>query len=169
MTSSTAPPVFAHAVAFGGLNPRDYDHLWVEAGAMNSSASRSQLELPRGCNTFFGANFDDYDSNRVELILALTLTMGTHHWEDKKLTWHGVKEMERINLPTVAQGGLPYEDTAILFTRGAGEFEITVVPWSGEIAESWRKNSVEINRLYRTGVNSNRICGLFGSAPPQIH
>ena len=161
MANSRALPVFADAVAGGRLSPADFDQLWVEAGSMSSSGSKSQLELPRRGNIFFGGNFDDYDSKSVELILELELTMGNQRWDGKKLTWHGDNKMERINLPTQAKGGVAYKNTAILFTRGAGEFEITVVPWGGATAESWRKASAELGRLYKAGIYSDRICGLF--------
>src|SRR5690349_19756082 len=107
--------VFADAVASGNLRPIEFDHLWIEAGSMSSSGSHSQLELPRRGNLFFGADFDDYDSKQVELILTLTLTMGGQRWDGKKLTWHGDNKMERINLPTRAKGGVAYKNTAILF------------------------------------------------------
>lgn len=161
MAEARALTVFADAVAGGHLSPMDFDQLWVEAGSMSSSGSYSQLELPRRGNLFFGAEFDDYDSKKVELILTLTLTMGSRRWDGKKLTWHGDNKMERINLPTRAKGGVAYKNTAILFTRHPGDFEITVVPWNSETAESWRRTSAEIGRLYRAGTYSNRICGML--------
>jgi hypothetical protein len=161
MDQGGAFTVFADAVAGGHLSPADFDHLWIEAGSMSSSGSHSQLELPRRGNLFFGADFDDYDSKNVELILALTLTMGGNRWYGKKLTWHGDNKMERINLPTRAKGGGPYKNTAILFTRHAGEFEITVAPWNSNAAEFWRRASAEIGTLYQAGSYSARICGVF--------
>jgi hypothetical protein len=161
MSKSSALPVFADAVASGRLSPGDFDHLWVEAGGMSSSGSKSQLELPRRGNIFFGSHFDDYDSKSVDLIRELAITMGTQRWDGKKLTWHGDNKMERINLPTRAKGGVAYKNTAILFTRGADEFEITVVPWNSPTAESWREASAEIGRLYKAGIYSDRICGFF--------
>ena len=153
--------VFADAVASGHLSPIEFDQLWIEAGSMSSSGSHSQLELPRRGNLFFGADFDDYDSKAVELIRTLTVTMGGHRWDDRKLTWHGDNKMERINLPTRAKGGVAYKNTAILFTRHGGEFEMTVVPWDSDTAESWRRTSRETGRLYRAGTYSDRLCGML--------
>lgn len=161
MARGTALRVFADAVAAGQLNPMDFDQMWVEAGSMSSSGSHSQLEIPRRGNLFFGADFDDYDSKSVELILQLTLTMGGQRWDGKKLTWHGDNRMERINLPTRAKGGVAYKKTAILFTRNHGEFEMTVVPWDSDTAESWRNTSSEMGHLYRAGTYSDRICGML--------
>ena len=45
-----------------------------------------------------------------------------------RIPWHGNNRMERINLPTPAQGGFDYCDTAVLFRRQAEGFEIEVLP-----------------------------------------
>jgi hypothetical protein len=70
--------------------------------------------------------------------------------------------MERINLPTLAQGGFVYTGTAVLFRRRPGpEFEVEVVPWYGPAAVSWRNASVAAGALFRLGQTSGRLCGFW--------
>jgi hypothetical protein len=155
-------PVFREAVeAAGGVDPSVFPAFWVEAGAMSSSASHSQLELPRlGHRFFVPAGFADYDDlHRV--IAGLSLTVGHLNLPNRPLTWHGNNKMERINLPTQAMGGPAYQGTAILFRRREGDFEVTVVPWDSPEAVAWREESAANGHLYRLGHNSARVCGLL--------
>ena len=59
-------PVFRDAIS-GGLTPGLFTHFWIEAGTMSSSASHSQLELPRGGNRFFGYQYNDYGADHVTI------------------------------------------------------------------------------------------------------
>jgi hypothetical protein len=152
--------VFYDAISSGRLDPAAYDHFWVEAGSMSSGGSHNQLELPRGANEFFGFNFHNY-GNKHEIIGRPVLTISGKSWRDRKLTWHGNNMMERINLPTRAQGGFDYRGAVVLFTRAQQEFELLVVSDIDPLATAWRDESSGIGRVYQLGGNSNRLCGLF--------
>ena len=70
--------------------------------------------------------------------------------------------MERLNLPTVAQDGFDYVNTAILFRRTQQGFEISVTPWGSDQANAWANASVRRGTAFRTGLAANaRMCGLF--------
>ena len=69
--------------------------------------------------------------------------------------------MERINLPTQAQGGFDYRDTAVLFRRHDSGFEINVLPWDDDGAVAWRAASDTLKSVFRLGGHGQRICGLF--------
>lgn len=143
-----------------GLDLGAFDAMWVEAGSMSSSGSHSQLELPRGANRFFGFGFGTYDDAHHTIGTPVLYTAG-RQWSDRPLTWHGNNRMERINLPTLAQGGYPYQDTAILFRRRGSRFQLEVAHWSSAVADAWRTASAAIGQIYRLGRNSTRICGFF--------
>lgn len=152
-------PVFSDAVA-GGLSPITFDHFWVEAGSMSSGGSHNQLELPRGANRFFGFNHSTYGNAHVT-IGHPQLTLRGRSWSNRPLTWHGNNGMERMNLPTVAQGGDVYANTAVLFRRHATGFEIATAPWGDGMAAAWRAASDTMNLVFRLGERGGRICGLF--------
>lgn len=153
---------FGDAVASGALDPEAFESFWVEAGSMSSGGSHNQLELPRAANGFFGQRFDDYDSRGVERIADLELSASGRRWSGRPLTWHGDNRMERLNLPTVAQGGFTYPNTAILFRRSGRTFELEVADWNSPTAIAWRSASQQARRMYRAGgAASPRICGLF--------
>lgn len=159
--TATDKPVFWEALIKGALNPMSFDHFWVEAGSMSSGGSHNQLELPRGANRFFGFLFSNYDSDH-SVIGYPQLTIGPRVWTDrKKLTWHGKNRMERINLPTVTQGGFDYQNSAILFRRHSSGFEINVVPWKDDAALAWRAASDTLRLVFRLGEKGPRICGMF--------
>ena len=152
-------PVFREA--FGaGVTPQDFTQFWIEAGSMSSSASHSQLELPRGGNRFFGYEHTDYGFEHVTIGYPL-LTLLDRQWRDRSLTWHGNNRMERLNLPTPAQGGFNYRYTAVLFRQHSGGFEIDVLPWDDPGAIAWRAASVARGLVFRVGERGDRICGLF--------
>ena len=153
-------PVFWEAITAGKLAPMEFNHFWIEAGSMSSGGSRSQLESPRGANRFFGFAFNDYGNQHATIGFPI-ITAVTKRWTGRPLTWHGDNRMERLNLPTVAQGGFVYARTAILFRRHAGGFELEVAPWNDALALSWRNASYLLGRIYRLGASSNRACGLF--------
>ena len=152
-------PVFREAIS-DGLVPGRFTHFWIEAGSMSSSGSHSQLELPRGGNRFFGYQHTNYGSDHVTIGYPL-LTLRDLRWTDRPLTWHGNNRMERINLPTPAQGGFDYRDTAVLFRRQAEGFEIEVLPWDDSGAVAWRAASAGGSLIFRVGEKGGRMCGLF--------
>ena len=127
---------------------------------MSSSGSHSQLELPRGGNRFFGYQYTDYGSDHVTIGYPL-LTLRDLRWTDRPLTWHGNNRMERINLPTPAQGGFNYRDTAVLFRRQAEGFEIEVFPWDDPGAVAWRAASAGLGLVFLVGEKGGRRCGLY--------
>jgi hypothetical protein len=151
--------VFADAVD-GGLRADSYEHLWIEAGSMTSGGSHNQLELPRASNQFFGFRFTDY-GNAHQVIGHPILIARGNVWRDRPLTWHGNNRMERLNLPTFAQGGFRYEGAAVLFRRIPNGFEIEVADWSNPLAISWRYASGELGTTFRIGQATSRTCGLF--------
>ena len=147
-----------------GLNPWHFQFMWIQAGSMSSGGSRNQLELPRGGNKYFGFNYDAYAAEHITIGEPVLISRG-REWTDRSLTWHagdGQNAMERLNLPTLTQGGFNYVQTAILFRRTQRGFEFTVAPWGGDRANGWLNASTASGTLYRTGVAANsRICGLF--------
>ncbi|WP_210201947.1 hypothetical protein [Mesorhizobium sp. WSM3866] len=128
-----APPVaaatqlFRLAIANGAINPANFNAMWVQGEALQGG-SRNQLELLRGGHRFFGFVFNQYDypDNMTR--------SGARVWTDRRLTWHGNNGMERMNLPTMTQGGFNYADTAVMFRQLAdGSFELIVTPWDPDL------------------------------------
>lgn len=162
-TPTTQPgenPVFWDAITTGDVDPTTYNHFWIEAGSMSSGGSRNQLELPRGANQFFRFAHSDYEDDHIT-IGHPTLTIREQSWNDRPLTWHGNNRMERINLPTVHQGGFEYQNTAVLFRRHENGFEIKIAPWNDANAMAWRSASESLNTVFRLGTRGQRICGFF--------
>ena len=93
------------------------------------------------------------------------LFTGGRKWEERKLTWHGqgkMNQMERLNLPTLKQGGFPYTGMVVLFTRiRARHYQLTVAPPDSSFARAWRLASRRVGHEYRLGKSSPRACGLF--------
>lgn len=157
-----AVPAFPDEVDAGRLNPAAFDRFWVEAGSMTTGGSRNILEVPRHANRFFGFAFNNYAGQHV-VIGHPVLTLGPRHWNDRQLAWHGaprMNKMERLTLPTAAQGGPSYPNTAVLFRRHAGGFEIEVADWNSPLAVACRNASAAARRVYRLGRGS-RLCGLL--------
>jgi len=152
--------VFGDAIAVGGILPMAFNHFWVEAGSMSSGGSHNQLELPRGANRFFGFTHADYGDSHITIGHPI-LTIRGRRCTDRPLTWHGHNRMERINLPTVAQGGFDYRNTAVLFRRHSGGYEIEVFPWEDDGSVAWCAASDALNTIFRLGERGERICGLF--------
>ena len=147
-----------------GLDPSEFQFLWIQAGSMTSGGSNNQLELPRGANTFFDFHFNAYGPDHV-IIGRPPLIARRRRWIDRPLTWHsggGQNGMERLNLPTVRQDGFVYAETAILFRRIQNGYEISVTPWTGDQANAWVNASIGRGSIYSVGRGRNsRICGLF--------
>ncbi len=119
-------PVFYREVEAGRLIPGMFTRFWVQAGAMSTGGSHNILEVPRYANRFFGFDFDDYGEFHI-LIGNVRLSIGRHHWVDRQLAWHGAErmnKMERLTLPTIAQGGVDYAGTAVMFRRLAAGYEM---------------------------------------------
>lgn len=155
-----ATPVFWEAIAAGRVAPATFNQFWIEAGSMSSGGSHNQLELPRGANRFFGFAHANYGPAHITIGHPI-LTLRRRRWTNRPLTWHGNNKMERINLPTAAQGGLNYQSTAVLFRRQSAGFEIDVSPWNDAAAVAWRAASSALGTVFRLGERGPRICGLF--------
>lgn len=160
--AGAALPLFRLAIANGAVNPADYAAMWVHGEALQGGSS-NQLELPRGGHRFFGFVFDQYDYPHNLTIGEPVLRSGARVWNDRRLTWHGNNRMERMNLPTAAQRGFDYADTAVMFRRLIdGSFELIVTPWESDLARSWRQASAQRQTLFRLGtVATNRVVGLL--------
>ena len=155
-------PLFRTSIETGTINPADYSSLWVQGEGLQGG-SQNQLELPRGAHTFFGFQFDRYDFPHNLTIGKPLLRSGSKSWDDRPLTWHGNNRMERLNLPTVTQGGFRYVDSGLMFRRlPDASFELIVTPWESDIARAWRQASAQSRRLFRLGqVATRRIVGLI--------
>lgn len=71
--------------------------------------------------------------------------------------------MERVNLPTLSQGGFNYADTAIMFRRLVdGSYELVVTPWTSDLSRSWREASADKHLLFGVGSGGGaRLIGLI--------
>jgi len=155
-------PLFRLAIANGEIRPSDFASMWIHGEALQGG-SRNQLELPRGGHRFFNFEFDKYDYPGNLTIGQPVLRNGASTWRDRRLTWHGNNKMERMNLPTAAQGGFDYTDTAVMFRRlEDGSFEFIVTPWESDLARSWRQASARRGTLFLLGsVATRRLVGLL--------
>lgn len=158
LPSAGSLPVFAQAVE-QGLDPARYSSFWVEAGLVSGGA-RSQVELPRMANRFFGSKFDEYAQRSVTPIADLDLTVGANSWT-RPLRWHGDNRMERVNLPTPRQSGLDYSGQLVRFKRTGQGFAVDVAPEGTALATGWIEGSRQLGTLFRIGSNGNRRCGLL--------
>lgn len=151
---------FREAVESGAVVPTDYEAFWVEIGGP-SGGSGNQLELPRRAQRFFGYTFDDYDDEHHTIGNPVLRKPPNTSWP-RPLTWHGNNKMERINLPTLTQGGFNYSHQVVLFRRlPDGSFELAVASLDSASATAWRNESAALGAMYRFGPNSPRRCGLF--------
>lgn len=155
-------PLFRLAIENGDVDPAAASSMWVQGEALQGG-SGNQLELPRGAHRFFGYEFTQYDSRNKITIGPVILKSGARVWRDRLLTWHGNNRMERMNLPTVRQGGFEYADTAVMFRRLDGDMiELIVTPWESDLARSWRAASAQRGALFRLGkVATNRTVGFI--------
>ncbi len=150
-------------LAFGDadIDASIFGQMWVQSHGLQGGA-RTQLELPRGAHRFFGADFRGYDFDRVDRIAEPILVSGRRVWNDRPLAWHGDNAMERINLPSVAMGGFPYENSLILFRRIAlNTFELRVYPWNSDSARACLETARRAGLVFRVGRNSNRLVGFI--------
>jgi hypothetical protein len=154
---------FGQYAAFGeaDIDPAIYGQMWVQSHGLQGGA-RTQLELPRGAHRFFGAHFAGYNFDRVDHIAEPILVSGRIEWNDRPLTWHGDNAMERINLPSIAMGGFPYENSLILFRRIApNTFELRVHPWDSDSARACLEAARRAGLVFRVGRNSDRLVGFI--------
>lgn len=163
----SAPALYVHdhgdypLMADAAIDPGDFEQMWVQA-LLLSGGSGSQLELPRGSHRFFGATYDAYDDPHVTRIVEPTLVTGTSEWPNRPLRWHGDNQMERLNLPTLLQGGYSYEHSLILFRRiEQNTFELRVHPWNSDVARSFVEASRVQELLFLVGRGSPRLVGLL--------
>jgi hypothetical protein len=154
-------PIFVDAVDAGLVVPGDFEQMWVQVEKLQGG-SGNQLELPRAGQRFFGFYFTGYASKAKVTIGTPVLRAGNKRWTDRLLTWHGNNRMERMNLPTLTQGGFVYDDTAVMFRRLAnGEFELIIAGWDSDLARSWREASAASGEIFKAGKNTNRLVGLI--------
>jgi HKD family nuclease len=155
-------PLFRQAIESGAVHPAMFSSMWLQGEALQGG-SHNQLELPRGGHRFFGFHFNQYDYPHNLHIGIPILRSGQKTWNDRPLTWHGNNRMERINLPTLYQGGFSYVGTAVMFRRlVGGSFELIVTPWDSDLARSWRIASSERHTLFRLGsIATSRVVGLI--------
>ena len=155
-------PLFRTAIETGAMDPGAYNAMWVQGEGLQGG-SQNQLELPRGGHTFFGFHFDRYDYPHNLTIGQPLLRSAARAWDDRPLTWHGNNGMERLNLPTIAQGGFNYANSSVMFRRlPDGSFELIVTPWDSDLARAWRQASAQSQLLFRLGSRTtSRIVGLI--------
>lgn len=154
-------PVFRAEIE-GQSDPFAYNAMWVQVERLQGG-SRNQLELPRGGHRFFGLVFNRYDYAGHLTIGQPLLRSGARSWDDRLLTWHGNNGMERLYLPTHAQGGFgSYSDSAVMFRRLMdGSFELIVETWESDLARAWRQASAQRRLLFRLGERPrSRLVGL---------
>ena len=145
-----------------GVKVGEHDQLWVQSWSM-SGGSATQLELPRGAHRFFGVATVDYEAEHVDQIAEPTLVSGSRRWESNPLRWHGNNRMERINLPSEANGGFAYAYSLILFRRvDTNIYELRVHPWNSDTARACVEASRQSKLLFRVGhANTTRLAGLI--------
>ena len=154
-------PLFRTEIEEGAIVPTDYEAMWIHGEGLQGG-SNNQLELPRGGHKFFGFHFDQYDYPHNLTIDYPILRSGARIWNDRPLTWHGNNRMERLNLPTLSQGGFNYADSGVMFRRlPDGSFELIVTPWESDLARAWRQASAQRQLLFRLGtIATNRLVGM---------
>ena len=151
-------PVFREAVEGRDLILAEYRAFWIMAGFV-SGGSRTQLELPRYAQRFFGYNFDNYDDGQ-HTIGDPIITVEDQEWQ-RPLAWHGNNRMERLNLPTPAQSQLHYTNKVIMLERAGNRFRLSVTDPQSSRAKSWHDESAAATTLFRVSVTSQRLCGLL--------
>lgn len=151
------------AVQAGLFDPKQVSYFWVEAGSMSSGGSGNQLELPRGAHLIFGYPPMAYSgTGRAVVIGNVPLILpGRSPFADRRLSWHSHNQMERLNLPTKANGAPDYPHTVVLFRRQPTGFELEVELEAGPIAPMWRRASRAQNLMFRLGAAGTRHWGVF--------
>lgn len=157
-------PPFRDAVEAGQVDLANFDVMWVQVEALQGG-SQNQLELPRSGHRFFGRSFAGYGATHNVTIGSPVLCTGSRVWDDRPLTWHGNNRMERLNLPTQAQGGPDYANSVVMFRRlQDGTFELATAPLNSDLAHAWTHASKEAGTLFRLGTQATtRLVGLIAS------
>lgn len=157
-------PAAEPLASFGdvSIDPSQHGQMWVQSLGM-SGGSHTQLELPRGAHRFFRASGVDYQAEQVRPIAEPILVSGGRVWKHCQVRWHGNNRMERINLPSVNNGGFDYAHSMILFRRlDANRYELRVHPWDSDTARACREASRRRSLLFKVGrTNTNRLVGLL--------
>ncbi|MDE0453540.1 MAG: phospholipase D family protein [Gammaproteobacteria bacterium] len=155
-------PSFREFVEAGNVDLQSYDAMWVQVEALQGGSS-NQIELPRRGHGFFGFSFADYEYPKNFVIGRPRLRMGNRQWVDRPLTWHGNNRMERLNLPTQAQGGPDYSSSVVRFRRLPDDwFELAVTPLDSDLANAWKHASSENGNLFRLAAQASaRLVGLL--------
>lgn len=153
---------FREVVESGTIVPSSFREFWVQSKGVQGGAE-NQLELPRQGHRFFGSIFNNYAYPKKTTISTVDLCAGASLWSQRLLTWHGDNKMERINLPTRAQGGFQYSESVVKFRRlQDGTFELMVEPWNSDLAHAWRRASAANSLVFRLGQSANsRVVGLI--------
>lgn len=156
-----AAVTYPEAVESGSIDPALFSTFWVEAGSMSSSASHSQLELPRYGHRFFGHSFNDFSSYEDRVLIGnVDVVLGGREPMTRPLTWHGNNMMERMNLPTPSMGGPEYAGKIVVFERLDDDaFSVSVLDIGSDEAADLRARSIAAGVEYRIG-RSERRCGL---------
>ena len=154
-------PLFRQAVETGQVDLATFDEMWVQVEALQGG-SQNQLELPRRGHRFFGLSFSQYGAQHA-VVGYPALRRGSRVWDNRPLTWHGNNRMERFNLPTRAQGGPDYSDSAVMFRRlSDASFELIAAPLDSDLAHSWAHASQQAGNLFRLGAHATtRLVGLL--------
>lgn len=153
--------LFWDEIEAGRLCPETEDQMWIEARRLEGG-SGNQLEMPRGAHRFFGLDFDRYAYPRKITIGKPILFAGRNKWRNRILSWHGDNRMERINLPTAAQGGFQYRNSIILFRRRPrNEYELVVAPRGSDLGRALREAAARSDRIYRIGRRTRRLAGFL--------
>ena len=153
---------FREAVESGSLDPTRFAQMWVQC-EKPGGGSGNQIELAREAHRFFRLTFSKYNFPDKITIGVLVLRSGRKTWTDRLITWHGNNKMERINLPTLAQGGYGYANSAVMLRRLTdSSYELIVTPWGSDLSRSWQEASVNRSLLFAVGVGaSTRLTGLI--------
>lgn len=154
-------PQMAFGDATATIDAGQHGQMWVQSFEM-SGGSHTQLELPRGAHRFFGVATVDYEAENVQAIAQPTLVAGSREWKHSLLRWHGHNQMERINLPSAADGGFNYAQSMILFRRlHTNRYELHVHPWDSDTARAYLETSRQRGLLFRVGQTTSRPAGLI--------
>ena len=161
LPSTVEVDTLENAVVNLRLNPAEFSGFWLQVG-FASGGSQNQVELPRMASRFFGFEFHDYGPGQVT-IGRPSISTGLYHSTERLLTWHGDNRMERINVPTVHQGGERVMNRVVFFQRTGDHFLMQVVDSGSYEHQEWRSNSASAGTLYRLGRTSAtlRQCGLI--------
>ena len=154
-------PLFRDAVVGGHVNLIAFNEMWVQVEKLQGG-SGNQLELPRSGHRFFGLTFSQYTAPRAD-IGCPPLRIASKTWDDRPLTWHGSNGMERLNLPTQAQGGPDYSNSVVMFRRlPNAPFELVVTPLNSDLAHAWARASQNAGNLFKLGTGATtRLVGLL--------